>query len=110
MDINYGPQGVQMSESAMAYGASAGGGYEMAAATGMAAGGGMYGGGAMAAGGGVAYGGGMSAGGIPAPGGPGGAFAVQGTLVGVDANHDGAIQRNEMGFIAGGGMGGAGGG
>merc|ERR1719410_2710851 len=40
---------------------------------------------------------------IPAPGGPGGAFAVRGTLVGKDANYDGLIEPNEMGFIAGGG-------
>jgi len=33
---------------------------------------------------------------------PGGAFAQRGTLVGKDANYDGVISRNEMGFIAGG--------
>merc|ERR1719295_1193301 len=53
----------------------------------------------------------MGMGGIPAPGGPGGAFAAQGTLVGVDANQNGMISGNEMGFIpGGGGMGGGGGG
>merc|ERR1719295_1340453 len=51
----------------------------------------------------------MGMGGIPAPGGPGGAFAAQGTLVGVDANQNGMISGNEMGFIpGGGGMGGGG--
>jgi len=39
--------------------------------------------------------------GIPVP--PGGAFAQRGTLVGKDANYDGVISRNEMGFIPGGG-------
>lgn len=54
----------------------------------------------------------------PVPGGPGipvrpgGAFAVSGVLVGKDANRDGVIERNEMGFIATGGAisGGGGGG
>merc|ERR1719445_2900315 len=56
-------------------------------------------------------GGGGIRGGIPAPGGPGGAFAQPGTLVGVDANWNGMISGNEMGFIpGGGGMGGGGGG
>jgi len=36
-------------------------------------------------------------GGIPVA--PGGAFAAQGTLVGKDANYDGVIEPNEMGFI-----------
>merc|ERR1719410_3157991 len=47
---------------------------------------------------------------IPAPGGPGGAFAVRGTLVGKDANYDGLIEPNEMGFIPAAGAGGGGGG
>merc|ERR1719461_681278 len=41
---------------------------------------------------------------------PGAAFAQSGVLVGKDANHDGMIERNEMGFIpTGGAMGGGGG-
>lgn len=45
----------------------------------------------------------------PVPGGPGipvapgGAFAARGTLVGKDANYDGVIEPNEMGFIPAGG-------
>jgi len=42
-----------------------------------------------------------AAGGVPVM--PGGAFAAQGTLVGKDANYDGMISPNEMGFIPGGG-------
>merc|ERR1719445_435540 len=57
---------------------------------------------------GVGSGAGMGYGGVPAPGGPGGAFAVQGTLVGKDANYDGRITANETGFIANGGSGGGG--
>merc|ERR1719166_387781 len=88
---------------------------------GMAVGGGMVGGGVGMGGGydagmgmGVGMGGGMGPG-VPAPGGPGGSFAATGVLVGKDANYDGRIERNEMGFIAtggvaSGGMGGGGGG
>lgn len=49
-------------------------------------------------------------GGIPVP--PGGAFAASGVLVGKDANYDGRIEQNEMGFIATGSVinGGGGGG
>jgi len=45
-----------------------------------------------------------AAGGI-GPVAPGTAFAAQGTLVGKDANYDGMIEPNEMGFIPGGGGG-----
>lgn len=49
-------------------------------------------------------------GGIPVP--PGGAFAASGILVGKDANYDGRIEQNEMGFVPTGGIinGGGGGG
>merc|ERR1719436_204021 len=53
----------------------------------------------------MGYGGAYPAGSVPAPGGPGGSFAASGVLVGKDANYDGVIQRNEMGFIPGGGGG-----
>jgi len=46
---------------------------------------------------------GAAGGGIPVV--PGAAFAAQGTLVGKDANYDGMIEPNEMGFIPGGGGG-----
>merc|ERR1719336_58087 len=72
--------------------------------------GGMQGGMSYSAGGG-AYGGasyghghGGHGGGVPAPGGPGGSFAASGVLVGKDANYDGRIEQNEMGFIATGGI------
>merc|ERR1719326_2780694 len=53
--------------------------------------------------GGAAYCGSGAAGGVLAPGGPGGAFAAQGTLVGADMNYDGVIEPNEMGFVSSGG-------
>lgn len=48
---------------------------------------------------------GSGAAGVGIPVQPGGAFAAQGTLVGKDANYDGMISSNEMGFIPGGGGG-----
>lgn len=44
----------------------------------------------------------VPSGGIPVR--PGGAFAASGVLVGKDANYDGRIEANEMGFIPSGGI------